>query len=165
MKNATLHVLLFFALLGMWLLLTMPVSLQEITTGAVVAAAVLLFFRKYMAPVTACRLTLRTLPNAGAFAAVFLFELLKSNIDVALRVLNPKLPIRPGIVRVNTTLRSSVARIVLANAITLTPGTLTVETEGEHFYIHWIDVAAGDAEAASRAIVRKFERHLEVMFE
>ena len=164
MKKITVYVLLFFALLGMWLLLTMPLSLQEFFAGVAVSGAVLFLFRRYITPVTRCRLSFRTVPSAIAFVTVFLVELFKSNIDVALRVLNPRLPIRPGIVKVTTSLHSSIARIILANAITLTPGTLTVETAGEHFYIHWIDVSAGDIEAASRAIVRKFERHLEVMF-
>ncbi|MBN1760057.1 MAG: Na+/H+ antiporter subunit E [Chitinispirillaceae bacterium] len=164
MKKPTVYILLFFVLLGMWLLLTMPVNLQELIAGIMVAASVLVLFRKNIATVTRSRLSIKAVPNALAFAAVFLLELFKSNIDVALRVLNPKLPIRPGIVKVATTLHSPLGRIVLANAITLTPGTLTVETEGEHFYIHWIDVSAGDVEAASSAIVRKFERYLEVMF-
>jgi multicomponent Na+:H+ antiporter subunit E len=95
---------------------------------------------------------------------VFLGELIKSNLDVAFRVLHPKLPINPGIVKVKTRLTSRLGRIALANSITLTPGTITVETKGDTFYIHWIDARAKNIEESTKAIVEKFERYLEVIF-
>jgi multicomponent Na+:H+ antiporter subunit E len=55
-------------------------------------------------------------------------------------------------------------RLLLANSITLTPGTLTVEMDGEWLYIHWVSVAADDIEAATAAIVSGFEAYLEVMY-
>ncbi|MBL3539549.1 Na+/H+ antiporter subunit E [Aminivibrio sp.] len=69
----------------------------------------------------------------------FALGMAKANIDVAIRVITGN--IRPGIVRVNPGLNSDVAKTVLANSITLTPGTLTVDVDdaGE-FYIHWIYV-------------------------
>ena len=92
------------------------------------------------------------------------WELVKSNFDVAFRVLNPKLPINPGIVKVKTKLQSRMGRIFLANSITLTPGTFTVETKGEDYYIHWIDVTSENIEDATKEIISKFEKYLEVMF-
>ena len=41
---------------------------------------------------------------------------------------------------------------------------MTVETLGEDFYIHWIDIQSDDIDAATRAIVTTFEKYLEVMF-
>jgi len=79
-------------------------------------------------------------------------------------VLNPKLPIKPGIVRIRTKLKSRLGRIILANSITLTPGTLTVETRDDTFYIHWIDVSARNIEESTQVIVSKFEKYLEVIF-
>jgi multicomponent Na+:H+ antiporter subunit E len=67
-------------------------------------------------------------------------------------------------VKVKTSLHSKTGRLVLANSITLTPGTLTVETRDDYYYIHWIDVTTQDVEKASREIVSKFEKYLEVMF-
>jgi len=52
----------------------------------------------------------------------------------------------------------------LANSITLTPGTLTVEMRNEYFYIHWIDVTKEDILGATEAIVSKFEKYLEVIY-
>jgi len=93
----------------------------------------------------------------------FLGALIKSNLDVAFRVLHPKLPIRPGIVKVKTKLTTPLGRLMLANSITLTPGTITVDTKGEDFYIHWIAVEEGDLEEKTKKIVSGFEKYLEVI--
>ena len=89
---------------------------------------------------------------------------MKSNIDVARRVLSPSLPIKPGIVEVKTKLTSKFGRMLLANSITLTPGTLTVEVKDDSFFIHWIDVEDEEIENASKKIVEKFEKYLEVIY-
>lgn len=69
----------------------------------------------------------------------FAVALAKANIDVATRVITGK--IRPGIVRVKPELKTDLARTMLADSITLTPGTLTVDVDDEgFFYIHWIYV-------------------------
>lgn len=76
----------------------------------------------------------------------FLWGMIKANIDVAYRVITGK--IRPGIVRIDSGLKGSLAQTMLANSITLTPGTLTVDVDdsGETgiFYIHWINVTDED---------------------
>jgi len=73
----------------------------------------------------------------------FLLGMIKANIDVAIRVITGE--IRPGIVRIDSGLKKSLSTTMLANSITLTPGTLTVDVnddveEGNLFYIHWIFV-------------------------
>jgi multicomponent Na+:H+ antiporter subunit E len=90
--------------------------------------------------------------------------LVKSNIDVARRVLTPSLPINPGIVEVKTILKSKIGRLILANSITLTPGTFTLEIQNDSLFIHWIDVKSADVNEDTRLIVRKFEKYLEVMY-
>jgi multicomponent Na+:H+ antiporter subunit E len=71
---------------------------------------------------------------------VFLFNLAKANIDVAYRVITGK--INPGIVRIKPGLKTDLGRTVLANSITLTPGTLTVDVDKENgdLFVHWINV-------------------------
>ncbi len=95
----------------------------------------------------------------------FLWLCLKANLDVAFRVIHPELPINPGIVKVKTSLKSDIARTFLANSITLTPGTLTVDMKDDVLYIHWIAVESSDIEEASKAIVAKFEGLLKGVFE
>lgn len=103
----------------------------------------------------------------GYYVPMFLWECLKANIDVALRVVNPRLPINPGIVKVRTTLKSDTALTFLANSITLTPGTFCVDIKPEEgiLYIHWIDTKTADTEKATQLIVEKFEKVLKKIFE
>lgn len=97
----------------------------------------------------------------------FLWECIKANIDVAYRVLHPGLPINPGIVKVKTSLRSDTGLTFLANSITLTPGTMSVDIDSEKgiLYIHCINVTNMGIEGATKEIVDKFEKILVKIFE
>lgn len=101
------------------------------------------------------------------YLPTFLWECLKANIDVAYRVIHPQLPIKPGIVKVKTSLKSDTGLTFLANSITLTPGTLSVDIDKDNkvLYIHWIDVKARDVEAATKIIVERFEKILKKIFD
>jgi len=94
----------------------------------------------------------------------FLWQCIRANFDVAMRVLHPDVPIRPGIVKVRTTLTSEMAKTFLANSITLTPGTLTMDIDGQDLYIHWINVD-DDAARRSAEICGRFEPLLRRIFE
>ena len=162
MRRIKAFVLTSALLLAIWLLLTAPFSVPELIAGAVAATLVALLPTGAQRIFADMRLSPRAIAAAVAYLFVFLAELVKANLDVAFRVLNPALPIRPGIVRVRTRLQSPLARTLLANSITLTPGTITVETRGDEFFVHWIQVRDTDVEGATREIVSKFERYLEV---
>jgi len=101
------------------------------------------------------------------YVPIFLWEMFKANIDVAYRVSHPRLPIHPGIVKVKTSLKSATGLTFLANSITLTPGTLSVDIDekGGYIYVHWIDVRHKDVEKATEDIVNRFERILKRIFE
>jgi multicomponent Na+:H+ antiporter subunit E len=101
------------------------------------------------------------------YVPIFIWECTKANIDVAIRVSHPRLPINPGIVKVKTSLKSDTGLTFLANSITLTPGTLSVDIDQENgfLYVHWIDVKAQDQEKATQMIVHRFERILKRIFE
>ena len=101
------------------------------------------------------------------YIPLFLWECLKANIDVAYRVLDPRLPIKPGIVKVRTTLKSDTGLTFLANSITLTPGTMVVDIDRENgiLYVHWIYVRTTDMEEATRIIAARFEKILAKIFE
>lgn len=96
----------------------------------------------------------------------FIRLMLIANLDVAYRVLHPSLPIEPGIVKVKTRLKNPMARLVLANSITLTPGTLVVDmTDDGTLYVHWIKVISQDSDIAAQYIVKPFEDILAKVFE
>lgn len=162
MKHVKGFVLSALLLLAIWLLLTHPFSTEELIAGAVAALVISLIPTGAHGVMQDVRVTPRAVFAALRFLAAFLVALVRSNLDVAFRVLQPSLPISPGIVRIRTSLTTPLARTLLANAITLTPGTITVESRGELLYIHWISVGDGDTEDATRRIVGKFERYLEV---
>lgn len=101
------------------------------------------------------------------YMLVLVYEMVKANIDVAYRVIHPRVKIKPGTVKVKTRLKSDAALTYLANSITLTPGTFTVDVDKENgfLYVHWIWVRSEDIEEATKVIVRRFERILERIFE
>jgi multicomponent Na+:H+ antiporter subunit E len=96
---------------------------------------------------------------------VFIWECLKANIDVAYRVLHPAMPIRPGIVKVKTTLKSDMAKMLLANSITMTPGTISVDIIDDHLYIHWIFISSDDPEVYTGIITGSFEKYIKRIIE
>ncbi|MCD6116749.1 Na+/H+ antiporter subunit E [bacterium] len=161
LKRCFLSFVFFF---GLWVLLTGINDPQEIITGAIIACLVSSLFWSSTDIWGEIQINPKAILYALIYPFVFAEALIRANLDVARRVIAPSLPINPGIVKVKTKLKSRIGKLILANSITLTPGTLTVETNGENFYIHWIDVTSPDIEEASHQIVQKFEKYLEVIF-
>jgi multicomponent Na+:H+ antiporter subunit E len=100
------------------------------------------------------------------YVPVFFYYVIRANLDVVYRALHPAMPIRPGIVKVKTHLKTDSAITALANSITLTPGTLTVDlTDDGYLFIHWINVTSDDTEKATQLISQRFEWFLSKIFE
>lgn len=85
---------------------------------------------------------IQLLPRAVPFWGWLLVQVLKSNLDVLRILLRPTLRIAPRIVRVPTVQRTDLGRTILANCITLTPGTVTLEVHDEHLVVHALTEAA-----------------------
>jgi multicomponent Na+:H+ antiporter subunit E len=163
MKNFKVFVLLLIILFGLWIMLA-GTDRDELIAGGITALLVSLFFSGKASALGDIRLNPKSIFYMIIYIPFFLKELLKSNLDVAGRVISPRLPINPGIVKVRTKLKSKLGRLVLANSITLTPGTMTVESIDDYFYIHWIDMPCDDIEKNTESIVSGFEEYLEVIF-
>lgn len=152
---------LFVLLFVFWLLLTGSLDPAELIAGLLVALVVTLISRPHLSIFSGLRLTPGALPAFLAYLGVFFVALIRANLDMARRVLSPTLPLQPALVEVRTELQSPLGRLILANSITLTPGTLTVDVKDEILLIHWIDAPAGiDIEGATETITRQFERYL-----
>jgi multicomponent Na+:H+ antiporter subunit E len=86
-----------------------------------------------------------------------LWQIVLANIDVAYRVLHPKMPIDPLVIEFETTLRGEFSLVTLANSITLTPGTITISVEPEKgkFCVHAIAKEPADALIVDQTMQRK----------
>jgi multicomponent Na+:H+ antiporter subunit E len=164
--------LIYFVLaFVIWILLTWPfvdgkIDLQVVIAGLIASVIVAVLFHEilpkehhiFISPVRIFWLLV--------YVPVFFYYVMKANLDVVYRALHPKMPIRPGIVKIKTTLKTESGITALANSITLTPGTLTVDLTDDGFlYIHWIYVKTDDVEQATKIIAQKFEWFLKRIFE
>lgn len=163
------RIVLFIFAYGLWLLLTLP-SGQDwpvFVAGGVVAVLTAIFFGGEFSHRPLSFLNPRRWFWGILYIPVFLWHMLVANLDVAFRVLHPDCPVRPGIVKVRTALKTDVARAFLANSITLTPGTMTIDIDEDILYVHWIDVFEDgeNIEANTKAIAADFEKYLRRIFE
>lgn len=152
----------FIVCYAVWILLA-GISLQELILGAVVSAVLAGLLWRLLDLELTWKTPLALIIFISIFVPVFIFELVKANIDVLLRVINPKLPVNPGFVRVRTDLGTKFGKLILANSITLTPGTISVDADDESVYVHWIDVKGGSHGEYEKRIAGNFERILERM--
>ncbi|MCD6423583.1 MAG: Na+/H+ antiporter subunit E [Elusimicrobia bacterium] len=157
-------IFVFLLLLFVWVLLALPFDIQNFLLGVFVSLFTTLVFGDAVPDDVLKFLSIKRIFAFIKYIFVFLYYMILANLDVMYRVLHPALPIKPGIVKAKTRLTSKFARTMLANSITLTPGTLTVDIEGENLYIHWINVKSADVEEATKIIVEKFEKILEEIF-
>ncbi len=155
---------LFVILFLFWILINNAFQGTQLLIGAGISLVLALLFCRNCNVFNDLKLSPKAIFNSFIYLFIFSFELVKSNLDVARRVITPSLPIQPAIVRAKTKLKSPMGRLILANSITLTPGTLTVDIEGDTLYIHWIDAKTADMGSATDKIVRKFEKYLEVIY-
>jgi len=73
------------------------------------------------------------------------WQVVVANLDVARRILDPRLPIDPTVIRLRASQKSELGRVIYANSITLTPGTVTIDVEGDELVIHALNGAAARA--------------------
>ncbi|MHC4591697.1 MAG: Na+/H+ antiporter subunit E [Planctomycetota bacterium] len=154
----------FLLLLAFWLLLTFTVERGFLGAGIVLTVIVVaLTAGKY--PHREWLLNPLRWFWLLVYIPYFFYYCVKANLDVAYRVVHPDMPIHPGIVKVKTSLKTNLGKTFLANSITLTPGTLTVDMVGGDLYVHWINVHTDDPERQTDEIVRRFEGLLKRIFE
>ncbi len=128
-----------------WIMVTGSVQIIPLIVGALVSLMVLLFNRSILiqpeerSPVTGSNLLIYF-----KLALRFLRDIFIANIQVALIVLNPRLPVEPRIVTFRSGLKTQVNRVLLANTITLTPGTLSVMCSEDEYVVHALSPRHGE---------------------
>ena len=155
------RILVAAGLVFLYITWTHSINPSNLIIIAVAALLTSLFFTG-KAPMPA--VTPKKIIYAVLYTGYLFFSIIRSNLDVARRVVQKNIPLNPGIVKVRTKLKSKTGRMILANSITLTPGTLSVDVRDDFFYIHWIDVSTQNVDEASEKIVSGFEKYLEVIF-
>ena len=161
------QIILFILAFSTWTFLTWPPDYQHLIIGILVSGFVSFMTGDMFVKRPHIFKSINRYLWFLCYIPLFLWECIKANIDVAYRVSHPGLPINPGIVKVKTTLRSDTGLTFLANSITLTPGTMSVDIDQENgfLYIHWIDVKDKDIQRATEIIVQRFEHILKRIFE
>jgi multicomponent Na+:H+ antiporter subunit E len=154
------YVTVFILSMIFWLLITFKFTTPNIAAGAVASAITAAIFGRYYFHNVYKFLQPRRWLWFVVYLVNFIWACLKANLDVAYRVLHPAMPIKPGIVKVKTTLRSEFARTLLANSITMTPGTITVDIIGDDMYIHWIYIRSEDPVVYTRMVTGRFEEYI-----
>lgn len=159
--NLRHHLFLFSALLLLWLLLTASLRLDELVAGLFVAGIVSLVSAPYIHIFDGIRYTPKAMLSVFLYLGYFFVELVRANFDMARRVLSPSLPISPELVEVETHLKSELGQMLLANSITLTPGTLSVDIIQDRILVHWIAAPEGiSVQQATKDIATGFEKHI-----
>ena len=155
----------FVSLTAIWVLLTWSLETQQVLVGATLA----LLITAMLHPIYRGSMPRILHPLRWFWFVVYVFYFLyycfRANLDVAYRALHPDVPIRPGIIKVRTSLHSDLAKTFLANSITLTPGTLTIDIMDDHLFVHWINVVTDEPDAQAEIVVKRFERLLRRVFE
>jgi multicomponent Na+:H+ antiporter subunit E len=137
---------------------------EEFVIGLGVGLPLAYAGRRFYRPVTGLDASLRPVPYAAMYLVTFVWELLTANFEVAYRVLAPSMPINPAVMEVPLRIESDLAITTLANSITLTPGTLTMDYDPERnsLYVHSID---GTERKAIVEPIRQWEDYLLVIFD
>ncbi|UCD05223.1 MAG: Na+/H+ antiporter subunit E [candidate division WOR-3 bacterium] len=159
------YVVYFILAFCFWLLLTLSVKIDHLIAGAIVVLLSTIVFGGYFTSRPVKFLQIHRILWFVIYIPIFLWYMLKANVDVAYRALHPERPIKPGIVKIKTVLKTDIAKVFLANSITLTPGTMTCDIDGDYLYIHWIWIQSPELEQASKIIASRFERFLRRIFE
>jgi multicomponent Na+:H+ antiporter subunit E len=140
-----------------WAALQGELNATNLVIGFLVSAAVIYVFRQmFFEPRYFTKLGLGI-----KLVLVFFKELIKSNLSVLKIVISPRLRVRSGVIAVPTELRNDVALTLLANMITLTPGTLTLDISPDRRYLFVHTLNLDDPEDVKREIRMAFEVYLQ----
>jgi len=152
--------------IGAWPFVDGKIDIQVVIAGLIAALIVAILFHEILPKEHRVFISPVRVFWALVYVPVFFYYVIKANLDVVYRALHPKMPIKPGIVKIKTKLKTDSGITALANSITLTPGTLTVDLTDDGFlYVHWINVKSDDIEQATEFIAQRFEWFLQKIFE
>ena len=116
------------------------ITLEITLFGIVIAGLMFGFVCKFMDySIAKERKLYKKLPLFGKYVVLLIGEILKANLAVCRLILTRKEVPEPVMVKVHANLKTETARVILANSITLTPGTITVSLTGQELLVHCLD--------------------------
>ena len=149
--------IVFFAL---WIVFNGQITTEIVWFGIGISAILYLFVCRYMGyspkkDIKACTLFFRALH----YVVVLLWEVIKANTQVIKLIVSSKYEVEPKLVTFKTDLKTAPAKVMLANSITLTPGTITVSLEDNSYQVHCLDkeMAEGMDDSVFVHLLKKME--------
>lgn len=131
---------MYFIFLALWIIFNGNLTLEIFLFGVVIAALIYAFVCKFMDfSIHKDIILWKKLFLILRYIVILIVEIIKANVSAMKLLFSEKNEIEPILVRFRTPLKSRVAKVVLANSITLTPGTITVSLEGDEFQVHCLD--------------------------
>lgn len=149
--------ILFFL---MWIIFNGKITWEIAGFGAVIAAVMYAFICKFMDySIRRDILVIKKTIFILQYIAVLIWEIVKANWTVMKMILSVKKEREPVLFRFKTGLKTRTARVVLANSITLTPGTITVSLEEDEYVVHCLDksLAAGMEDSVFVRLLERME--------
>lgn len=142
----------------LWLIFNGRITTEVLALGAIFTTGLAYFSIHYLeySLLKEARL-LKKAPLFLIYAVHLFIEILKANIHVIKLVLSPKIEVRPSLVHFQIPLKTMGARVMLANSITLTPGTITIDLDEQGYYVHNLDHESA-MENSESLTVRLLER-------
>lgn len=143
-----------------WLVISASLAPADLALGAVLSLLLGAWSARFLWGGEAPAVSARELLALLKFLVLFSREVFQSAVHVARIVVDPRLPIRPRLIVCRTRLEREVSRVAFANAVSMTPGTLTVDIDGGTFLIHCLD-----EETAAHLLSGALERKIAQVFE
>ena len=155
-------ILIYFSL---WIIFNGRVTFEILAAGILISLLLDAFVKKFLKinfTWTDLIKFLKILPEVLIYVIVLLIEIVKANLAITKLVLAPKISVEPCLVKFKSKLKTHAARVALANSITLTPGTITVELKDNEFLVHALnrDIAEGLQGSLFERLLKRMERRI-----
>ena len=151
---------MYLVFLIIWIIFNEKLNLEILLFGLAISAAVFAFACKFMGYSIKKELHFyRKIPGLLRYVFVLVREILAANLNVCHLILSEEEEIDPALVQFQTDMETQAGRAFYANAITLTPGTITVSLEGDTYVVHCLDdsMAQGLSDAKTERMMHELE--------
>ena len=151
---------MYVVFLLLWIIFNGQFTWEIFFIGAIISALLYWFVCKFLdySPKKDL-LAFRKIGRGAYYVVTLIYEIIKANAKVIFYIMTSKYEVEPKLVRFRTDLKQTGSRVVLANSITLTPGTITVSLEGNEYLVHCLDkeMAEGMEDSTFVKQLRKIE--------